>query len=174
MFAAFKLIGWQVKLGILVALLAIMGAIYYVGYTKGENVSRVEIAKYEGKVEKLNADLAKAQGKVYVQIVTQYKDRLQYVDRVITKTRTVVEQSVPEQFKFSKGWVYSFNQSILGLDVDPKLASNEEASSVSDMRALSRTIIPNNGVCLSNAEQLKALQQWTLDSQAAREKVNEK
>ena len=173
MFAAFKLIGWQVKLGILVALLAIMGALYYVGYTKGENVSRVEIAKYEGKIKGLNADLAKAQGKVDVQIVTQYKDRLQYVDRVVTKTRTVVEQSVPEQFQLSKGWVYAYNQSVLGLVVDPVLASDVAPSTSTERRALAGTIVPNNGICLANAEQLKALQQWTLDSQAAREKVND-
>ncbi len=173
MFAAFKLISWQVKLGILVALLAIMGALYYVGYKKGENISRVEIAKYEGKVQELNGRLATAQGKVDVRIVTEYKDKLVYVDRIVTKTRTVVERSVPEQFKFSKGWVYAYNQSVLGKEVDPQLASDATPSTSSDLRALAGTIIPNNGVCLSNAAQLEALQKWTRDSQAARENVNE-
>ena len=89
MFGAFKLFTWQFKLGISIALLVMMGALYYVGYTKGVNVSRVEIAKYQGKVEKKGGELAKAQAKVDVQTIIKYKDRVVYLDKVITKTRTV-------------------------------------------------------------------------------------
>ena len=171
MFAALKLIGWQAKLGIAIGLLALFASVYFIGYTKGENISKVAISQYETKVQKLNGELATAQGKVDVQIVTKYVDKISYIDRVAYKTKTVVEKSVPEQFNLSKGWIYAYNQSVLGLDVDPSLASDPTPSSVSEMRALADTIIPNNSKYHTTTAKLEALQSWIEETEKARAEV---
>ena len=171
----FKSIGWQLKLGILMGLLVILASIYYIGYTKGINVSKVAIAQYETKVQKLNSKLASTQGKVDVQIITKYKDRISYIDKIQTKTITIVKSSVPEQFRLSKGWIYSYNQSVLGLEIDPILASDSNASSISEMKALADTIIPNNGKYLSTAAKLEVLQNWIIETEKSRGEItNEK
>ncbi len=159
---------WKLKLiaGLLglALLVGIFFAGHQIGYTKGEAISAVEIAQYEKDLQALNSKLATAQGKIDVRTITKYRDRVEYVDRVITKTRTVVEQSVPEQFTLSKGWVYAYNSSIRGTAPDPALASNPEPSTVSEMRALAGTIVPNNGICLTNSARLDALQNWVKES----------
>jgi hypothetical protein len=175
MFKIFKLIGWKVNLGLLIGLLIAFASVYYIGYTKGENLSKIAISQYETKVQKLNADLANAQGKVDIQIITKYKDRVIYIDRVEYKTRTIVEQAIPEQYYLSKGWVYAYNQSILGLDPDPMLASDDSPSGITDKQALVETIIPNNFKSHQNAATLEGLQNWVIESEKARKEVtNEK
>lgn len=175
MWAAFKLLTWQAKAGIiglaLAILLVVIGSTAYVSYQKGLNVSKVEIQKYETKSQQLQAKLNKAQGKVDVQVVTQYKDRVQYVDRVVYQTRDVIRTSVVPQFKLSKGWIYAYNQSVQGLAVDPTLAADSSAASVSDVDALADTIAPNNGVCLANKAQLDSLQQWVRETEMIRHEV---
>lgn len=172
MFAAFKALSLGGKLFILAAILALFGATYYVGYSKGANISAVEIAKYEGKVKDLNAQLKTAQGKTDVQVVTKYLDRDKIITNTVVKTRTVVEQNVVEQFTLSKGWIYAYNQSVLGLAVDPELAADATPSTTSEMRALADTIVPNNGNALSTAAQLEALQEWVRETEKNFEKVN--
>lgn len=172
MWTAFKALSIGSKLFILAAILALFGATWYVGYSKGANISEVKIAQYEGKINKLNADLKTAQGKTDVKVVTKYLDREKVITNTVYKTRTIVEQSVPEQFTLSKGWVYAYNQSVLGLDVDAELAADPTPSTVSEMRALADTIIPNNGKALTTAERLKALQEWVAETEKNFEKVN--
>jgi len=175
MWAAFKLLTWQAKAGIAVAVLAILlalvGSTAYVSYNKGLNVSKVEIAKYKGEAETLNKKLAVAQGKVDVRVVTEYKDRVNTIEKIVYKTRTVVGENVPEQFTFSRGWVYAYNQSVRGLELDPVLASDKTASPVSDLRALADTIVPNNGICLTNKQKADSLQTWIRETEASRAQV---
>ena len=174
MWLAFKALSLQAKAGILIGILAILvaaiGTAYYTGYSKGENISRLEISKYEGKVKDLITERDKAQAKVDVKEVVKYKDRVQYIDRVVYKTKTVVETSVPEQFKFSKGWVYAYNQSVAGNELESSKASDASESRVSDRSALV-TITENNGICLSNKAQLDALQSWIRETEKVRVEV---
>lgn len=170
MWAAFKALSWGGKALVLAAILAILASCYYVGLDRGKNISKVEIQRYQTEKQKLIAERNAAQAKIDIRYVTEYKDRVQYVDRVVTKTRTVVEQSVPEQFTLSRGWIYAYNQSILGLDVDPAKASDATPSTTSEMRALADTIVPNNGIYLSTKAQLEALQAWI---RATNEKAHE-
>ena len=174
MWASFKALTLGAKLGILAGVLALfailMGSSYYIGYSKGENISKVAIGNYETQLSDLRAKLATAQGRVDVKVVTEYKDRIQYVDRVVTETKTVIKDRVPEQFNLSKGWIYVYNQSVAGNGVEPSLAADANSSLVSDKTAL-LTITENNGVCLSNKEQLIALQTWIRDTEKAREEA---
>jgi len=171
MWTAFKLLTWKAKAGVFAAILAILlvlgGTISYVSYQKGLNVSRVEIGKYESNVNRILAAAQKIQRQVDVRVVTQYKDRVNTIDRIVYKTRTVVETTVPEQFNLSRGWIYAYNQSVQGLELDPAKASDKTASTVSEMRALAATIVPNNGICLINKAQLDSLQTWVRDTEKA-------
>jgi hypothetical protein len=174
--AAFKLLSWKVKAGLiglaLAILLAVIGSTAYVSYQKGLNVSKVEIQKFQNKKQEVQTKFVTLQGKTDVQVVTQFKDRVSYVDRIVYKTRDVVRDSVPQQFNFSRGWIYAYNQSVQGLEVDPLLAADKTPAPVSDVEALAGTIVPNNGICLSTKAQLEALQKWQLDTEANRAEAN--
>jgi len=165
-----KLAGFKYQLiagGVALALIAGLGfTISTVAYNKGLNVSKVEIQKYEGKVKDLNTKLVIEQGKITTKIVTQYVDRYIEREKVIYKNRDVIVSSVPEQFTFSKGWIYAHNQSALDKDIDPKLAANAESSGVTDRSGLS-IISDNNGICNQNADQLEALQEWIRQNEKA-------
>lgn len=171
MWAAFKALGISAKLLVIGAIIALFASTYFIGKNNGENTSRVEIAQYEGKVADLNRRLIIEQGKVDVKVVTKYVERVAYVDRVVYKNRDIVRTVVPEQFAFSKGWVHAYNQSVLGRPIDPILAGDATPSTTSDMRALADTILPNNGICLATAEQLRSLQQLITEREAAREEI---
>lgn len=178
MWAAFKALTWQVKAGVLVGvvaiLIALLGSTYFVAYQKGVNVAAAQISRYELASQRLQNSIQNRQTKTDVKIVTEYKDRVAYVDRVVYKTRTIVEQSVPEQFKLSNGWIYVYNQSVAGNEPRADLASDAAASSFTDKVALQR-ISENNGICLANKAQLDSLQQWIRETEANRkEAVNEK
>jgi hypothetical protein len=179
MFEAFKALSIGTKLGIafgfIVLLLSIVGSTAYVSYNKGLNVSKLEIQSYKADVANLNSRLKTAQGKVDVKVITEYKDRINYVDRVTYKTKTVVETIIKDnmvpQFNLSKGWIYVYNQSALGLEVDPVLAADSTPSTVTEMQALADTIVPNNGRYLSVKAQLEALQSWVTNTEKSHEKV---
>ncbi len=173
--ASLKAASWGVKLallgGVLAFLLAVGGGLYYVGYTKGANVSKVEISKYEKKVSDLNTKLKTATGKVDIREVTVYKDKLIYQDRVVTKNHEVIKYQVPEQFKVSQGWIYAYNQSIAGLPIDPEKAKDDRASWASD-RSVLGFVADNNGVCLANGTQLDSVIATIKAREAALNEVN--
>ena len=163
---------WGAKLGIAIGILLLFAAVGYIGYTKGINVSKVEIAKYEGRVQALNAKVAQANAQVDVKVVTEYKDRVHNIDHTVYETRDIIRNKVAQQFVLSRGWVYAYNQSVLGLALDPALAADKTPSTTSELMALSETLAPNNGVCLANQAQLDALQKAITEREAADAKIN--
>lgn len=160
-----------IAIGVLIALMSILGGIYYTGYTKGKNISKVAIAEYKGKVQALNVKLEKADGKTTIKYLTRYQDRTKVIEETVYKNRDVIKYKVPEQFKFSQGWVYAYNQSIFGLPIDPAQAAVDDASNVTDRVGLD-TINHNNGIALLNAAQLDELSGWVKETKSNAEKVN--
>ena len=171
MWAAFKGLSIGGKLFILAAILALFGATYYVGYSRGTNISKVEIAEYEGKVATLDAKVRDAQGKVNVETVTRYLQGETVAGQTVYRTRTIVEKTVPEQFTFSNGWIYTYNQSVQGLETDENFASDPTPSGVTDKQAL-KTIVDNNASSLKNARQLDTLTGYLVEMEKVNEKVN--
>lgn len=171
MFAAIKLIPFGAKIGILIAFLAALAGLYYVGYNKGLNVSEVAIAQYETKVSKLNEKLATKGGEVRVETVTKYLKGETVAGQTVYRTRTVVQTVVPEQYTLSKGWVYAYNQSVLGAETDPVLAGDATPSDVTDKQAL-EVITDNNAISLANARQLDSLTGYLEDMERVYEEVN--
>ena len=171
MFAALKLIPFGAKIGILIAILAALGGMYYVAYNKGLNVAAVEIAQYEGKVNKLQAEVNEKVGKVKVETVTRYLKGETVAGETVYRTRTVVEQSVPEQFTFSNGWIYTYNQSVKGEETNSTLASDATSSGVSDKQALV-TIVANNAISHRNERRLDTLTGYLVQMEKINEEVN--
>lgn len=171
----FKLIPFWGKIGIGIGLALALFAMWFatktIYYDKGINVSKVEIERYKGEKKKLETDLAQAQSRVVERVVTQLVTRTAYIDRVVYKNRDVIKTVVPKQFLLSKGWIYAYNQSIKGLEIDPVLAADGRSSVVQDATALSY-ISENNGVALRNAEKVNSLQLYITETQKAYENVN--
>jgi hypothetical protein len=156
--------------GAALAVLAIaFGATYNIAYNKGLNVSQVQIAEYQGKVQKLNSDLKAAQGKVTTRIQTQYLDRVVERERIVYRNRDVIVTQVPEQYILSQGWVDAHDASARGKMLEPEIAANAFPSGYSD-REILEIVTSNYGeVCRANADQLTALQTWVTEQR----KVNE-
>ena len=156
--------------GAAVAVLAVaFGATYNIAYNKGLNVSQVQIAEYEGKVQKLNADLKTAQSNVTTRIQTEYIDRVVERERIVYRNREVIVTQVPEQYILSQGWVDAHDATVRNEELEPEIAANAFPSGYTDREVL-QVIARNYGqVCLANADQLTALQRWVTEQG----KVNE-
>ena len=175
MWAAFKALSLGAKAGILIAAVALLLAVSAISYNKGLSVSALEIEKYKNASLVLAKRLNEAQGKVNVRVVTEYQDRIQVVRETEYKNRDVIRTKVVGSNLLTKGWVYAYNQSVLGLPIDPNLAADATPASVSELEALAGTIAPNNAVALENRAQLEALQNWIRETEKARqETLNEK
>jgi hypothetical protein len=153
----------------LTAVAVAFAATYNIAYNKGLNVSEVEIAEYQGKVEKLSNRLKEAQGRVTTRIQTQYLDRVVERERIVYRNRDVVVTQVPEQYILSQGWVDAHDASVRNTVLEPEVAANAFPSGYTDRDVL-EVITRNYGqVCLANADQLTALQSWVTEQR----KVNE-
>lgn len=175
MWAAFTSLSLGMKAafigGFLALLLAVGGGLYYTGYNKGNNNSKIAIAEYNTKKQELQNKIDKVVNTVDIRYVTEYKDRVLTNTVTVVKNRDVIVTKVPEQFKFSNGWVYAYNQSINNLPIDPALASDDTASWVSDRQGL-EYINTNNGIAKLNAEQLDSLSALVRARQEAVNEVN--
>jgi hypothetical protein len=143
-------------------------AVYEIGLHKGMNQSAVAIASYEGKIQKLNADLEAKSGKVTEKVLTEYKDRVVEHTQVVYKNHDVIHTVVPSQYTLSQGWVYSHNQSAAGAVIDASKASNATPSQTTDRSGLEQ-VTDNYGICHANADKLTALQSWVKQQEELRD-----
>lgn len=164
------------------AAVLVIGAAGGTGYVAGikDGDKRVAAAQVqcEKRVGAIKLALAnaesralKASSQVSDRVVTQYVDRIRYVDRVRTEYVNQANTVVPTQFELSQGWVYVYNQSATGQPSDPALASKPETSGVTDTAALT-TIVDNNSSAQACREQLTALQSWVRETKAAIDGAN--
>lgn len=161
---------WKIKIiagvAILAALAIAIFAAHTIGYNKGKNISKVEIASYEGKVKKLEAELTKRQTTTDIKYVTKYITDTQYIDRIVYQNRDVIRTEVvsrPVQYTVTQGFLYAHNQSALGLPIDPVLARNATPSQLDDPSLLIG-IAENYGICRTNKANLEALQKWAKET----------
>lgn len=157
----FALIG-----GIMAFLLALSGGIYFAGYTKGNNNSKIAVANYEKKSAELSAKIKAVHNTVDTKTVTKYLKGEVIAGATVVKNHYIIKEHVPEQFKFSNGWVYAYNQSVNGLDIDSVKASDDTPSWISDRTGLDY-IHQNNGLANSNAKQLDSLIENIKEREAA-------
>ncbi len=147
------------------------GALYQIGLNKGKTESKIAILEYEKKSADLQKRLDEAAGKVTTKIVTEYVDRVVTRERIVYRNNDIIVEVVPETFNLTKGWIYAYNQTLLGKEIDPKIALNPEESKVTDRQGLT-VIANNNAICVANADQLSALQAWIKGTEEARNETN--
>jgi hypothetical protein len=178
--------------GLLAAALVLTNAINFfvtktVYYNKGVNVSKVAIATYETEVAKLQHKVDVASGIVKDKVITVYKDRVQYVDRVVTKNGQTIIRYVAQPVdvngqpvQIPAGWAYAHNQAALGLEIDPTKAQDMTPTTVTFSQALV-IISENYGTYQKLVAQVKGwqtyytgLQQVYLDYKNTEIKTNDK
>ncbi len=170
---------WKLKIIAGVAILAALAIAIYaahnVGYTKGKNISESVIATYEIKLAELKSDAIMAQAKVDTVVVTQYKDRLLYQDRIVTKNRDIIVTKIvdrPIEQSVTKGWIYAHNQSALGFAIDPNKAADDSVSLINDSTILD-VVAQNYAIDQRNVAKLESLQKWVKDTADAAKKINQ-
>jgi len=167
-------LGNKVKI---IVTLAVVGVLIFTGiaidkiaYNKGLNVSKVEIANYQARVQKLAADLTIAQSAVTTEIEYKYLTNVVERERIVYRNREIINTFVPEQYVLSQGWIDAHDDAARAREIDESLASNAFPSSYSDREALA-TVTYNYGVCQANLDQLTALQQWTREIREVADEV---
>ena len=144
----------------------LIAGVFFYGYMKGSAYADAELARYGQKQAELIAKLEKKNTEITTQVVTEYVDRVNTIREKEYVYRDVIKDSVPTQHDMSNGWVYTHDISASASNADPTRASDAASSGIKDNTAL-LTIISNYAQCQANAEQLKQLQQWVIDSKAA-------
>ncbi len=171
---------WKTKLGIGLAILVALGialfAAYKIGYSKGENISAVEISKFQKEKAELQTKVVQAQAKVDTRVVTQYVTKIAYQDKIVYRNRDIIRTVIkdrPLHETVSNGWVYAHNQSVLGLEIDPIKAEDPLASGFLDSVILER-VTDNYAIGNKAITQLEALQQWITESWKAKNEAIKK
>lgn len=157
--------------GILMAALVLTNAINWfvtskIYYAKGENVSKLVIKDYEKKLLELGIKVKDGVITVERQVVTQYRDRIKYIDRIVTKNGETIVKYVPvprdsngQEIKVPAGWVYAHNQAAEGKEIDPAKAADATPTTVSYNVAL-QLIAENYAAYHRLAAQLKGWQDY--------------
>lgn len=164
----FKLIA---GVAILAALAIALFAAHRIGYSKGHNESVVEIVHYKNKVIDLQGRIIEVQARVDTRVVTQYVTKVITQDRIVTENRDVIKTIIVSRpTNLANGWVYGYNQSVLGLPIDPKLAADFTAGPYSDNEVLVNTT-DNLAIGNKAITQLEALQLWLCETEKERAKI---
>ena len=157
---------WQKMLAIGIAGLLVIMSIWgygkikhHDGYVEGKAVSEQVINKYVSNAITKQKAVDDKNVKTSIQVVTKYQDRVKVVKDTQYVYLKAAQTQVPTQFNLSKGWIYTYNSSVLDLKLDSKLTSDKSLSEFKDTDAL-QVAIQNNEICKENSEQLKALQTW--------------
>lgn len=148
-------------------------AVFFVGYTKGSSKAEAELARYAARAEKQIADLERKNSEISSTVVTKYVDRVNVVKEKEYVYLERAKTNVPDTTVLSNGWVHVHDASATLSDADSARASDASPSGVAANQALS-TVVSNYAACQANAEQLKSLQRWITDSQAAVAESNKK
>lgn len=153
---------WIKLAGAGIGILMLVAACIYL-YQQGKNagigIANTHIAEYQKKIQDLNTQLARKEILVRERVITEYHTKEIVRTQIEYKNRDIIKTVVPKQYYLSQGWVYAHDQSVLGLEIDPALASNPNPSTVSDQAALN-VVSDNYNISNKNTNQLEALQQY--------------
>jgi len=164
----FSLIPLPIKIG--VAAIALVGAAGF-GYMKGSEKSTIALANYKANAEEQISDLKDEIIRISDNVTVQYVDRTNTIIEKQTIYRDAVAQVAP-QYDLSNGWIHLHDAAARLANPNMELAADSSPSGVMDTTALA-VVMNNYGICRQNADQLKALQGWVRDTQAAVAKSNE-
>jgi len=147
----------------IVAVIALVLASYFYGLREGSAKAELAINQFAIDKKELQTKIDQKQVEVVEKVVTQYVDKIVYVkDKGAAnaeKFRYVPDTNV----MLSSGWVYSHNSSATATDADTARVTDATPSGVTADSAL-QTINTNYTICHENAEQVRSLQKWILET----------
>ena len=149
----------------IIILLVLLSGAVALGYMKGLEKSELELAKFQADANAKIAELEKANSEISNTVVTKYVDRVKTVKEKEYVYLDQAKNDVPPQHDLSNGWVYLHDTSSQALSAESSRSTDETSSGVKDNIALS-TVVANYSICRQNSEQLRALQQWIIDTKA--------
>lgn len=168
----FSLTGWIPKLiglGVVILILAIgAAAIYYVAYNKGENISKVEIEKFQRDVAELNARNLERERVVTERVIERYHTTTIQRQPIIYNNREIIRTRVPEGGNITRGAAYAHDQSARGEAIDAQKAADARPSNTNE-RELITVVNENYDISRANADRQNALIDWTLQQQKAQD-----
>lgn len=150
-------------LGVLVFLAALAGGSYFYGKRDGTNISTTAISEYKSEVQRLKSDLAGEQKSDDVRILTEYMNDTQYIEKIVTRNKVVIKDKLIPTSKLSKGFVYTYNQTVLNLPADPVLATDASLSDISDTDALP-VLLENVATANASIVHINKLQDWIMST----------
>lgn len=163
-FAAIPL-PWKI-LGALAIVASIYGAGYYGGYSAEHK--KFEAYKVEQQIKDLKIE-AKFNEELRVRtdkLMTEYNTNLAQIASRGSINVTTAREVVPYQYNLSNGWLSLHDSSARSKTVDATAAADATSSGVGDNQALA-VVVNNYARCNLNAEQLRALQQYIIQYNAA-------
>ena len=161
-----SLIPWPYRL---LALAALGIALFSFGWLKG--ASHVQ-AKWDAATAALQQAQAQAQirqAQATVKVVTEYVDRIRVVrekgDTIIKEVPVYVPDQADAACTINRGFVRLHDAAAAGELPEPARDADAASAGIA-LSAVARTLAANYQTCHENAEQLRALLQWLLSSQA--------
>ena len=168
-FAFARLVPWQVYAGLaLVAAFWLHGnAQYRAGVRESDERHRIADEAARAKQAAQVAKVAEKQAEVTTKVVTEYVDRVKVVRE---KAREIVKEVpiyVPaDSCPLPSGFRVLHDAAALGVPSVPDAAARADAAPV-PAQTVAATVADNYGACRETAEQLKGLQAWLIQQQAA-------
>lgn len=168
-FALAKLIPWQVYAGLalVVAFWLYGNAEFRRGTREADERHRIADEAANARLAEQAAALATRQQAVTERVVTQYVDRVRTVRE---KAREIVKEVpiyVPaDSCPLPAGFRVLHDAAAFGVPPVPDAAARADAAPV-PAQTVAATVADNYGACRETAEQLKGLQAWLIQQQAA-------
>lgn len=169
---------WKLRImagaAIIAALAIAIWAAHLIGYTKGKNISRVEIERYEKEVANKQVQVVTKIVKGDDRIVTKYIETVRYQDRIVYQNSDIIKTVVvdrPVDQSVSNGWVYAHNQSVATQPIDPTLAADAKPSGIPDSQIL-LGVTDNYAKANQCAAQLLSLQELIRQREKTIEEFN--
>jgi hypothetical protein len=103
-------------------------------------------------------ELEKRKNKVEEKIITEYVDKIVYIDKWRSKNVEVTKY-ITSSCELPNNWVSIHDASARGVHVESSRTTDETASGIETVEAL-RGVIENYATCKENSERLIALQTW--------------
>lgn len=156
-----SLIPWPNRL---LALTALGIALFGFGRLKGASHVQAQWDAATAKQQQAQAQVQTRQAETTVQVVTQYVDRIQVVrekgDTLIQEIPVYVPIQADAACTVHRGFVSLHNAAAAGDLPEPTRDPDAPAEGLA-LSAVAATVVSNYQTCHENAEQLKALQDWT-------------
>lgn len=161
------------KIAALLALLAIVGLIYLLGWTQGASHEQAQAKALEHEQLRQAFDQGRALGTVRDRVVTEYVDRVQIIEKrgqtIIKEVPVYVSEAADRACSVPVGFVRLHDATAAGMPAPGSAGAADEAPSGVALSAVTGTVAGNYTACHANAEQLKQLQTYLLEHQAITE-----